>query len=295
MQTSTALKLGIGSEWGELQSAIFHNGENSIDLTFEDQKSVVEPDRLARHPECGACMREEIMRQHAVFRRILENAGVELVTPETQKAFCQLFTRDPQWVVGEELFVAGKMRDDYRDPELLGLEEIKKRVGRVIPVSEGVVEGGDVMVINPGLVMIGSGEISDAAGVSFMARHLKEKGIEVVHVPHDGLHLDCVLAPLPNGKALISAVRLPAPSLAVLAKYFPELTPLDPEEDMLSLASNLFWLNPEEVVSTAHSPKTNELLRGEMGYRVHAPQYDQMHHMWGGTRCTVGPLRRAAL
>ena len=59
----------------------------------------------------------------------------------------------------------------------------------------------------------------------------------------------------------------------------------------MGLASNLFWLNPDTVLSSTSAPKTNQQLR-HRGYEVLEVPYDQLIHTWGSVRCTVCPLER---
>jgi N-dimethylarginine dimethylaminohydrolase len=225
--------------------------------------------------------------------RVLREAGVHLLSPKTQPgAFCQVYTRDPCFVVGRTLFVS-RMREPYRRLETPGLADIRARVGAEVALDDGVIEGGDVMAVREDVVLVGTGDITDGAGVAALRRHLEPRGITVVRVPHGALHLDCCLAPLPNRAGLFSVSRLPAASRERLSPYFADLIPLPPREDLGFLAANLLWLNPEEVVSTAHAPQTNAGLR-QMGYAVHEVEYSEVIHLWGSVRCTVAPLLRRA-
>lgn len=284
-----SLDLKISSEWAPLQVALFHDASNMIDRSPEG--NMVDPNVLAKHPEQGPVRKEVVIEQHARFRLLLQDKGVRLISPVTQPdAFCQVYTRDPSFVVGDTLYIA-RMSAKYRQPETAGLTELRRQVAREVVLDRGVIEGGDVMVLSDDLVLVGTGEITDAEGFAALKSHLEGSGRTVIRVRHTALHLDCCLAPLPNHKCLYSGSRLPGSSLDLLRPLFSELLPLDPIEARNHLAANMLWLNSEEVASTTDSPDTNRLLRG-MGYAVHEVEYGEVIHRWGSVHCTVGPLVR---
>ena len=71
-----------------------------------------------------------------------------------------MFARDPCFAIGETLFVGG-LRDEWRHPETAGLRQIGARFDRVtdLSVSGATIEGGDVMVLDAGkLVLVGMHE-----------------------------------------------------------------------------------------------------------------------------------------
>lgn len=283
------MKVGINSEWAPLRVALVHDASNVVD---RDRDSIEEdPLVRAKHPEQGPVRREVFIQQHAKLRRLLQDAAVELISPVMQpNAYCQAYTRDPCFVVGDTLFIS-RMREDYRQLETAGLDEFRDEVAGAVVPDRGVIEGGDVMVLNGGTVLVGTGDITDAEGVAAIRPIVEDQGRTLVRVPHLALHLDCCLAPLPNGKCLFSQARLPEASREVLRPFFSEFLPLDSREDLRFLAANMLWLNPCEVVSTLHAPETNRLLRA-MDYRVHKIAYSEVIHCWGSVRCTVGPVRR---
>jgi N-dimethylarginine dimethylaminohydrolase len=283
------LQINVTSEWAQLRSALVHDAGNIIDLERLD--NAVDSEELARHPEHGSVRRDVFVGQHARFRRLLDDAGVRLISPATQpNAFCQVYTRDPCFVVGNTLFI-GRPKEPYRQLETAGLAALRSDVTRTVVLDEGVIEGGDVMALRDDLVLVGTGDITTPPGVAALRECLQDCGVTVVQVPHTALHLDCCLAPLPNHKALYSASRLPQSSRALLQPFFSELMPLDANEDLKYLAANIVWLNPQVVVSTAHAPRTNALLR-QMDYLVHEIEYTEIIHLWGSARCTVCPLSR---
>lgn len=287
------LNVRVPNEFGPLRAAIVHDGSNAIDVTIEDQVRLVPPDELARHPEAGSSARGRLIDQHARFRKLLADRGVTLLSPDTQPdAFCQVFARDPCFAVGDTLFVAG-MRDEWRHPETVGLRALRGRFAKVVDLSGGgaTIEGGDVMVLDGGgRVLVGMNRHTNAAGLRKLSDALGADGVEVVRIPHDALHLDCCVAPLPDGEALYAEDKL-ARSVATLRKCFRRLTPLDPDEAARHLAANVFWLDERRVVSGAAARKTNDLLRGR-GYEVVELDFSDLVALWGSFRCVVCPVER---
>lgn len=296
------IPLNLRSEHGKLEAAIvLSDPENAIDLSWEMHHKLIAPEELARHPETGEVSARILRQQHQAYMALLKSAGVQLYEPTLEKdAFCQVFARDPAFAVNDQLFIAS-MRDGYRFAEVQGLGELRRRFSKVIELtdhdtkneSRQIVEGGDVMPFDEGnSVLIGTGQITNENGYEALARRLRQSGVqEVVRVPHEALHLDCCFAPLPNGESIVSS-QVPAASREILKRYFPNIRPADEEEALQRLALNIFWLNPETVVSNENVPKTNDLLQ-QLGYDVRRLPYDQPTHEWGSFRCTVGPLSRA--
>ena len=288
------LEIRVDDEFGPLKSVIVHDACNARDVDpceIEDRDG---EDLFRTHPEMGVVTGELVRKEMAAFLRLLARFKVEMVAPlPIENALCQLFTRDPSFAVGKTWFL-GRLADEHRFCETLGLEAIRRRVpSPVILDGEGVqIEGGDVMVLDGGkLVLVGTHKKTNEAGFRLLADRLGPSGVEVVRVPHARLHLDCVLAPLPNGKALIRARGLPKQSQAVLKNHFKALVPLDRYEASRYLAANLLWLDPENVVSGTRTRHTNGLLKS-MGYHVHALDFTNVKNMWGSFRCVTCPLKR---
>jgi dimethylargininase len=288
------LKVRVLDEFAKLRSVIIHDPENAIDITAEELEKVVQPEELREHPETRPVSKARVKEQHARLRELFDRFGVAVQSPDPQPwAFCQVFTRDPCFVLGETLFV-GALRDGYRHSETTGLAQLRAQVDRVTALSgEGArIEGGDIFILQGGqLVLVGMNRHTSEAAVRWLASEVEQWGARVVRVPHQALHLDCCLAPLPNGEALFTPGKLPDTSLEILRPLFGRLRMLDKLEGMRHLAANMFWLDPENVVSSTANPKTNEVLRS-LGYRVHALDFSDLVAMWGSVRCVTCPLER---
>lgn len=291
------MQINVRSEFDELRTAICHDASNVVDMSMEQWQQVVSSEKLQAHPETGPVDRELFIRQHSRFRDLLVDRGVELLVPDTQPgAVCQAFARDPSFVIGNTMFI-GSMREPYRYPEIRGLSSIVRNIGRVVSLGTGgaVIEGGDVMLLDSGgVVLVGTGQITNNLGFNELSGHLKLMGVErVERIRHNALHLDCCLGPLPNGEALYSSENLPEDSQRTLEPFFKRMIPLDKTESEILLATNILWLNPQEVVSNVAARTTNGYLR-QRGYAIHELEFTQPIHMWGGFRCATCPVLRVS-
>jgi N-dimethylarginine dimethylaminohydrolase len=285
----------INDEFGTLRTAVVHDASNAVDHTMEDLRSFTPAEELKDHPESGSSHRERIIELNARFRQVLAENGVTLLSPATQAdAFCQVFTRDPCFAIGDTLLV-GNLRDEYRQAEIAGLRELRRQFPKVINLSGdgATIEGGDVVVLDEGRrVLVGTNRHTNEAGFRKLTAALAGSGTEVLKVPHRALHLDCCLAPLPDRSALCAPVKLPAESMDVLETCFGEMIPLDPDEAARHLAANIFWIDRRRVVSSSATKKTNEVLR-RRGYHVIELDFSDLVFIWGSFRCAVCPIERA--
>ena len=304
--TSEPVHPYVDSEYGRLRTALIYDGAgNAVDHTEDHMASIPGIDK---HPEAGPTTAVEFVAQFRGIHCALQERGVQLIhaTP-VDRAFCQAFARDVMIVVSNIGKVAGAthtrcfrcvMGAKYRKDEPQGADELLSRMPQdsVIDLAqEGgnvIIEGGDVRVLQPGLVLVGTGEISNEAGVSALRKHVEPIGVHVIRVPHTALHLDCCLVPLPNGKAFYDEDKLPAESASLLEPHFPNgMEPLDPVEASIHLAANMLWLDAHTVFSSITTPKTNARLK-ELGFEVVELNVDSLNRVWGGIRCAIAEVVR---
>jgi N-dimethylarginine dimethylaminohydrolase len=250
---------------------------------------------LQQHPETGPSSRDKLILQHRRLREVLVAGGVTLLDPLTQSiAPFQVFARDPSFAVGETLFIAS-LKDPWRHAEIGGLRELRNQFSNVVSLSssQAAIEGGDVIVLDGAhKALVGINRNTDEAGYRALASVDAMGEYELIRVPHEALHLDCALAPLPDGGALFSIAKLPEASVKLLKRTFDQMIPLDLEEASLHLAANLFWLDGARVISSVRTPKTNRLL-SRRGFQVLELDYSELTALWGSFRCTVCPVERS--
>lgn len=289
------LRPRVMDEFGPLEVAIVHDAQNVIDLSREHIEEGIDAETLRDHPESGAVLRKRVLEQHSEVLETLTHLGVKLLQPSSiDRAHSQIFTRDPSFVVGERFFVAAP-RDAFRIPEIAGLGPIRNQLEAThdLVTDDVDIEGGDIIVLEGGeTVLAGTHRHTNEAGLRALKAQIEPTGVRVIAVPHRALHLDCVLAPLPNGDVLVNPHRISEKAFARVRPLFAEVHLLDQHEALNYLAANVLWIDPETVFSSITAPRTNKLLRA-LGFRVVTFEYSQIVAMWGSFRCVVCPVVRA--
>jgi N-dimethylarginine dimethylaminohydrolase len=176
----------VQDEFAPLKVALVHDGTNAVTLSMEEQRRLIPAEELGDHPEAGRVFRDRVVEQQAEFLKLLAFHGVTVLYPATQPAaFCQVFTRDPCFVVGGTVFL-GSLRDRYRHTEVGGLVRIGQEASAVASLwgDGAVIEGGDVFVLDEGrTVLVGIHRHTNEAGLRHLAAHLAGQGSEVVAAP----------------------------------------------------------------------------------------------------------------
>ena len=265
------------------------------------------PAHLAMVP-CNAVTRESLERglsscpvsagaQHRALVTKLEAAGVEchLVPPKPGLADL-VFTRDsvlmtPWGLVelrpsephrrGEPAHLAGALR-------AFGIESLGA-------VDEGRVEGGDVCLLRPGLVMIGiSGERTDEAGARSLGRIFERGGWRALYTNIDPryLHLDTQFTLVSNESAVACLETLETGFAETLAGLGIELIPANADE-VDRLEANLLSLGGNRVMAPAGDTRINRALR-RRGLDLIEVEIDQFVRCGGGVHCLTMPLARSA-
>ena len=159
--------------------------------------------------------------------------------------------------------------------------------------TAGTVEGGDIHIVRPGLLMVGhSGVRTSAEGAAQFAGWFAEHGWETKLVPfaEHFLHLDvlfCMATPL-----------LAVACVEVLGQDFE--TFLNDRQirvihasyaEVMAMSCNLLALGDDRVISPAHSARLNAALRAE-GVEVLDPELDEFARGGGSVHCMTMPLLR---
>jgi N-dimethylarginine dimethylaminohydrolase len=168
---------------------------------------------------------------------------------------------------------------------------------RAIPiramVTAAAVEGGDVMIIEPGCVLIGFGEErTQEAGARQLARFYEEDGWEARVQPFSSryVHIDVLVAVLAEKLAAVCEEAVPAGLLKWLrSKNFELLTV--PEEQAFLLGANAMSLGAGRVLSGSGATTLNAGMRAH-GLEVLEPDLSMFTLGGGGAHCLGQALRR---
>ncbi len=162
--------------------------------------------------------------------------------------------------------------------------------------SIGTVEGGDIHIIRPGLLLIGySGMRTDADGAAQFANLFAARDWSVRMQPfaEHFLHLDVLFCMATDRLAVACIDVLGDDFNAWAAANGIELLPASYAE-VMAMSCNLLALGNDRVISPAHSIRINAQLRAR-GITVIEPPLDLFAAGGGSVHCLTMPLNRNPL
>ncbi len=232
--------------------------------------------------------------QYRELEHALRQADVAVyhTTPEPHLPY-QVYTRDSSqttpWGPVLTQLAMKQRRGEYASL----LEFHARHDGFYKFATAGTVEGGDIHIVRPGLLMVGhSGVRTSAEGAAQFAGWFAEHGWETKLVPfaEHFLHLDvlfCMATPL-----------LAVACVEVLGQDFEtflndrqiRVIPASYAE-VMAMSCNLLALGDDRVISPAHSVRLNAALRAE-GVEVLDPELDEFARGGGSVHCMTMPLLR---
>ena len=162
-------------------------------------------------------------------------------------------------------------------------------------IERGRIEGGDVAILRPGVVLIGiSGERTDEAGASALGDIFRRKGWRVITYRFDPhfLHLDTIFTLADRNLAMACTDVLDDVFLAQVEELGIELMPVGYKEARL-LGCNLLSLGDKRVVTAGTCSRIDAELSCR-GYRSIAVDLSEFIMCGGGVHCLTMPLKRAA-
>lgn len=265
------------------------------------------PTHLAMVP-CNAVTRDSLARglsscavsavgQHRALAAQLEAAGVRCHLVPSKPGLSDLaFTRDAVFMTPWGLLEL-RPSEPHRRAEAAHLVAALNGVGveSLGAVDEGKVEGGDVCLVRPGLVLIAiSGERTDEAGARALGRIFEGRGWRALYTRIDPryLHLDTQFTLVSKHFGVACLETLEAGFAETMAGLGIDLLPATPGE-VDRLEANLLSLGGCRVVAPAGETRLNRELR-KRGYDLIEAEIDQFVRCGGGVHCLTMPLGRIA-
>ena len=196
---------------------------------------------------------EGVAREHAAYVQALEAAGLTVETLPPLEAYPDsVFVEDTALVFSGAAIVLRPGAPTRRGEITEIAPTLERLFPRVMHLSEGFVDGGDVLATPRG-IFIGESARTDAQGARALTALLAEIGLEGIAVatPHDVLHLksDCALL---DAETILVTARLAATGIF---KAF-RLIVVPPDEEA---AANAVRINDHVLLSESH-PRTGEQL-----------------------------------
>jgi N-dimethylarginine dimethylaminohydrolase len=212
-----------------------------------------------------------------------------------------IYVRDAA-VVSDKGIVLCSMGKEARRGEPAVLEAALRAAA--VPVlgaitGEGRVEGGDVLWLDAGTLVVGRGYRTNDAGIEQLWDLLQESVEEliVVPLPHykgpgDVFHLMSVMSPLDRDLALVFSPLLPVPFRETLLERDVKLVEV-PAEEFETMACNVLAVAPRRCIALDGNPRTRALMESA-GVEVHVYEGEEISRKGaGGPTCLTRPLLRA--
>ena len=279
---------GADSETGTLRHVLLGPAENFRWLpTSAISKATL---------ESGASFDSELARaQHRELVSIYESAGVVVHQLEPDPALpYQCFARDSS-VMTPDGAVVTQLKQQWRRGEYAPVIRFYRE--NEIPVSRmitaGSIEGGDVTIVEPGVILIGNGEErTEIQAARQLAGWMEELGWEVRIEPIPGqfVHIDVLVSILAPKLAAVCVESASGGLTAWLRARGFEILEVS-TADAFQLGVNAISLGDERVISTAGSAKLNEQMRA-LGLTVFDPDLSMFTKGGGGAHCLAQALDR---
>lgn len=286
--TPLASPWGVDSEYGRLRDVLVgpidHYGWRAGNAVAQRSE------RLGRKfdPQIAAT-------QHRELVQAFEDAGVKVhaLTPDPDLPY-QVFARDSSVMTPWGAIIM-QMQKPFRRGEYAECIRFYLRNGIPIfdMVTAGNVEGGDFMVIKPGLAACGyTGERSIRPAIDQLKRWFEAEGWDFLAYEFDPhfLHLDVQFAMLGEDLAVGCKDALEAEFVQWLSGRGIRLIDVS-YRDAMQLGCNVVALGDGRVLVPASAKALAAACRAE-GLTVYSPQVDMISAGGGAVHCMCQPLRR---
>lgn len=266
------------------------------------------PDHLAMVP-CNSVTREALRNgldvtprlareQHAALVGTLQDAGVETLVARAAPGLAdQAFARDTTLMTPWGL-VGLRPGAFHRRAEVDHVMAEAKAAG--VPVlgriERGTIEGGDVCILRPGLVIIGvTGGRTDEQGAEALASIFRRHGWRAMlhHFDPHFLHLDTIFAVVDEDLALGCRDVLDDAFIEEMEADGMEILPVSYKQAR-KLGCNVVSLGDRRVLTSADNDNVNTQLR-RRGYEVLPVDVSQFTRCGGGIHCLTMPLARMSV
>ena len=279
---------GVDSEHGRLLDVLLCRPDNYRWLPT----SAISRDTLDRgltfDPAAAAA-------QHAELVSAYESAGVRCHFLEPDPALpYQVFARDSS-VATPWGGVVTQPKQWWRRGEYAPVIHFYQEAGIPIwkMITAAALEGGDVMIVEPGAVVIGNGEErTEAPAARQLAAWFSEQGWEarVEPIPGVFVHIDVLVAIVAEKLAAVCTEVVSGDLVRWLRSRRFEILDV-PAEDAWTLGVNAVSLGADRVLTGARATSLNEQMRAQ-GLELFAPELDAFTLGGGGAHCLGQALRR---
>jgi N-dimethylarginine dimethylaminohydrolase len=237
-------------------------------------------------------------RQHAEMVAAYQEAGVRvhMLDPDPALPY-QVFARDSSAMTPGGAVIT-QLHQWWRRGEYAAAIRFYQENGIPIRgmITAGALEGGDVVILEPGCAVIGAGE---ARTQEWAARQLagwfEEDGWEarVEPIPERFVHIDVLLAVVAERVAAVCSEVLSGGVMSWLRGRGFDLIEVT-ADDAFHLGANAISLGAERVLSIAPATSLNDAMRSR-GLEVSELDLSMFTMGGGGAHCLAQALRRERL
>lgn len=239
----------------------------------------------------------EALAQYEGLIDILGKAGVQTHFLDTSPSHqYQVYTRDSSQTTPWGPVLTQLALPQRRGEYVQVLNFHQKECGFFRHASIGVLEGGDIHIIRPGLIIVGhSGVRTNLQGATEFANWFEAKGWEIRLQSFSShfLHLDVLFCMATDTIAVACPEALGQDFIDFLQARGIGIIPASYAE-VMAMNCNLLSLGGNRVISPEHSVRINDELR-LLGVEVFDPPLDVFARGGGSVHCMTMPLRREPL
>ncbi len=281
---------GVDSEYGRLRDVLVGPIDN---YTWQPQSNAV----AARSERIGLKFdRRTALAQYAEMLGAYREAGVKVhQLPAEAGLVYQLFARDSSVMTPWGAIIM-QMTKHFRRGEYAGC--LRFYLDSDIPiydlVTAGNIEGGDLMVLEPGVAICGySGDRSIEPAVSEVRKWFEAEGWEFHTYAFDPylLHLDCQISMLAPKLAAVCVQAVEDELITWLKSRKIRIIDVSYRDAVVEMGCNLVALGAERVLIPSSARSLIEACRAE-GLTVYDPDVSMIANGGGSIHCMCQPLRR---
>ena len=289
--TPTAEPWGVDSETGTLRDVLIGPIDN---YTWQPGNAIAQrSSRIGRPFD-----KQVVVSQYEEMIAAYESAGVEVHRlPAEEGLPYQVYARDSSVMTPWGAIIM-QLQKPYRWGEYASV--LRFYLDNEIPVYDlvtaGNAEGGDMMVLKPGVAVCGySGERSSEAAVKQIKSWFEAEGWEFFAYAFDPhfLHLDVQMGMITNDLAVVCVEAVEPELLDFLAASGIDVVPISYGEAM-NMGTNIISLGDDRVLVPAAGKALIEKCRAE-GLEVFDPDVSMIAQGGGSVHCMCQALRRDSL
>ncbi|AVM26124.1 dimethylarginine dimethylaminohydrolase family protein [Bacillus pumilus] len=230
--------------------------------------------------------------QHKQLIETLKDHQVHpILLPANDRFPEQVFTRDIGFTIGHTLFISSMAAPVRQGEEQLLKEWAQGKGWKTVTMTNGTIEGGDVLV-DQTRVFVGTSKRTNSAAIHQLKKELPDHDIIPIHLPPHILHLDCVMNILSHDDILIDPEAFKKEDLHLLNTHY-HLIEIS-EQEQFTLGPNVLSIGQKKVISLPVNQATNATLIAH-GYTVIEVDFSEIIKSGGSFRCCTLPIRRSSI